>query len=698
MARSYHIFIWKKAPYIRIVVPFITGILLQFYFQFEMMVAINISIIALIFLTVFTFLPESFRYRFRYLSGIFLFVLVCCLGAFITWQKDIRHHSHWYGKYIDSNSAIIGTIKEPLVKKAKTFKALVNIEMVINKDIRHNVAGKALVYFAQDDSSVKLKYGDKVIFKKPLQDIKNSGNPGAFNYKQYCAFQQIFQQVYLKDNAWILLKEKDKSSLNELVFKTRNYILNTLEKYIPRQNESSLAKALLIGYRNDLDRDLLQAYSNAGVVHLIAISGMHLAIIYFFLLWVFARIPFIKNSHVTRLILVLVCLWFFAFLTGAPASVLRSAVMFTFIAIGNTFNSRNSIYNSLSVSAMVLLCYDPYMLWDVGFQLSYLAVLGIVITQKYIYAWFYFKNQPGNYIWKLASVSLAAQVLTLPVCIYYFHQFPLLFLLSNVIAIPLSTIILAGCIALIMVSPIAFVAVYLGKVILAFIWLLNFSIISINSIPFSLWAELSISKTDTFILYLFVVAFLYWLIHKSKAALQLSLSFMLIFTFNFSYQKWKSVRQKKLIVYNIPQKKAIDFAIGSHYFFIGDSDVIQNPVIRNYNIQPAHIALRLHRPSHLYKRVFNKNNFYQFYNHRILMLDTALAYYPSSEKIKIDYIIISKNPSLEIPAIESVFDCKKYIFDASNSPWKIEQWKKECEELHLHFHSVSEQGAFVIDL
>lgn len=349
MARSYHIFIWKKAPYIRLVVPVITGILLQFYLQMEMTAIINISMMALIFLIAFIFLPESFRYRYRYLSGIFIFVLVVCLGASITWQKDVRHHSNWYGKYIDSGSVIVATIKEPLIKKAKTFKALVNIETVINKDIRHNLAGKALIYFAQDESSAKLKYGDKVIFSKPLQDIKNSGNPGAFDYKQYCAFKQIFQQVYLKNNGWILLKEKDKSSLNELVFETRDYILNTLEKYIPRRNESSLAKALLIGYRNDLDRDLLQAYSNAGVVHLIAISGMHLAIIYFFLLWVFARIPFIRKSNVTRLIMVLVCLWFFAFLTGAPASVLRSAVMFTFIAIGNTFNSRNSIYNSLSV-------------------------------------------------------------------------------------------------------------------------------------------------------------------------------------------------------------------------------------------------------------------------------------------------------------------------------------------------------------
>src|SRR5690606_35622264 len=136
---------------------------------------------------------------------------------------------------------------------------------------------------------------------------------------------------------------------------TRDYILNTLEKYIPREEEAALAKALLIGYRNDLDKDLVQAYSNTGVVHLIAISGMHLALIYVSLLWLFARIPFVKKSKIIKLVLVLSCLWFFAFLTGASASVLRSAVMFTFIAVGASLNSRNSIYNSLAVSAFVLL-------------------------------------------------------------------------------------------------------------------------------------------------------------------------------------------------------------------------------------------------------------------------------------------------------------------------------------------------------
>jgi competence protein ComEC len=372
--------------------------------------------------------------------------------------------------------------------------------------------------------------------------------------------------------------------------------------------------------------------------------------------------------------------------------------MFTFIAIGSSLNSRNSIYNSLAVSAFVLLCYNPYLLWDVGFQLSYLAVLGIVICQKYVYNWFNFKNKFVNEIWELASISLAAQVFTLPVCIYYFHQFPLLFLLSNMVAIPLSTLVLFACIALVAISPIPLAAMYLGKLIWAFIWLLDLSILGINAIPFSLWGGLFISITETIILYFIVIACIYWLIKKNMPALKLSVVFILLFACSLSYKSWNTIHQNKMIIYNIPQHKAIDFIHGHQYYFIGDDEVIEDYTLKNYNIQPAHIKLGLHFTAYLPKFIFNKKNFYQFYNCRILMIDSPLVYKIPPQKIKVDYIILSKNPPLHIASIASIFDCKKYIFDASNSLWKIGQWKKECEELHLHFHSVPGQGAFITDL
>jgi competence protein ComEC len=699
MRKSYHIFIWKKAPFLRLLIPVLFGIIIQFYSKTEIAFICFFAVIFFIAYIIFSFLPEAIRFRFRLIQGLIIFLFLTTFGSLITWQKDARNHTNWYGKYGQQQSFIVATIDEPPAEKPKTFKAIAVADTVINNGKQHRTSGRFLIYFIKDSASQRLKYGDKIILPaEKLVAIKNTGNPAAFDYAQYSAFQQIFQQAYLKKNDWKLLKENNASLYRNIVFETRDYILKTLQKNIDGAEESSLAKALLIGYRLDLDKELVQAYSNVGVVHLIAISGMHLALIYYFLVWLFAKIPVVKKSKFTQLIVVLSCLWFFSLLTGAPASVLRSAVMFTFIAIGDSFNKKAFIYNSLAVSAFLLLCYDPFMLWDVGFQLSYLAVLGIVVFQKYIYNWLSFKNKFLDEAWKLASVSLAAQLLTLPVCIYYFHQFPLLFLLSNMIAIPLSTLILWSCIAIVILSPISFAALYLGKLASAAIWLLNHFIVLIDSIPFSLWSGLSLTKSATIVLYLIFILFSFAFIWKNKTAFKFALIFVLIFTGMSVYKNFQLMSQKKMIVYNIPMNKAVDFIVRNKYCFIADPALSENSVLSDYNIKPARIFFMASRQSALPGVLAKKNNFYQFYNSRILMIDTALNRFSIPMKVAVDYIIFSKNARVNLAEIASVFNCKKYIFDASNSSWKIEQWKKECEELHLQFHSVPQQGAFVINL
>ena len=330
-----------------------------------------------------------------------------------------------------------------LVEKTKSYKADAFVETVITDDTAINCKGKLLIYFSKDTAAQQLHYGDRILINKNLQAIKNSGNPGAFNYQRYAAFQQTFHNVFLKEKDWVLLPAKKINGFKQFIFTARENILANLRKNINTgKDELGIAEALLIGYTNDLDKDLVQAYSNTGVVHIIAISGMHLGLIYVMLVWLFARIPLVKKSKLAQVILILSCLWLFSLLTGAAASVLRSAVMFTFITIGNNLTKKSSIYNSLAASAFVMLCYNPYYLWDVGFQLSYLAVVGIVIFQKPIYNLIYIKNKRADKVWKLMAISLAAQILTFPICIYYFHQFPNLFLITNIIAVPLSSIIL----------------------------------------------------------------------------------------------------------------------------------------------------------------------------------------------------------------------------------------------------------------
>ncbi len=699
MLRPYSIPVWKTAPFIRLLLPFMAGIVLQWYGQISLPVIITALISFAIAFGLFNLFPLAVKYKWGALQGLVLTALLVSFGLFIAWQKDVRHHHNWYGRYYHDSDQLVVRINEPLVEKAKSFKAEGYVENILHGDSLIPCEGKLLLYFAKDSLVPQLHYGDKILISKNLQAIKNSGNPGAFNYEQYAAFQQIFHQAFLKDKDWVALGSKKVNQFKQFIFSTRAAVLAALRKNISAgKDELGLAEALLIGYTYDLDKDLVQAYSNTGVVHIIAISGMHLALIYIMLVWLFSKIPGIKRSKILQVVLILSCLWLFSLLTGAAASVLRAAVMFSFITIGKNLARESTIYNSLAASAFVLLCYDPYFLWDVGFQLSYLAVVGIIVFQKPIYNLFYIKNKWADGIWKLASVSLAAQVLAFPICIYYFHQFPLLFLFANIIAVPLSGIILYAEIAVVLFSWIPFVGAYTGKITFWLVWLMNRIILWINEFSFAVWDNIPATVFSTLLLYATVIAISAWLLNKNKNSFRLGLAALLLFALHNAFSKWQTGKQQKLIVYNVPQHRAIDFIDGNTYKFIGDSILKKDGLLQNFHLKPARIRAGLNTISDSLNILFHKNMFYQANNKRILLITEPLTFAPIEQKIDVDIIIISKNPKLYIPQLAKIFSCKQYVFDASNSLWKIGKWQKDCEVLHLQCYSIPEQGAFVTDL
>lgn len=698
--KRFSIPIWKAAPFLRLLLAVIAGIILQWYLQIHILLISVITGTFLVAFILFAFLPLSVKFKLSSLQGLLLNLLLICFSMILVWKNDCRINNDWYGNYYKDKDWLIVRINEPVIEKTKSFKADGYIESIIRNDSVINGKGKLLLYFSKDSSIQQLQYGDKILINKNLQAIKNSGNPGAFNYERYAAFQQTFHNVFLKEKDWIKLNETKVNWFNQFIFSARDKILSTLEKTVgANTNELGIAEALLIGYTNDLDKDLVQAYSNTGVVHIIAISGMHLGLIYVMLVWIFARTPLIKKSKITQVILILGCLWLFSILTGGSASVLRSAVMFSFITVGKTFFRQSSIYNSLAASAFIMLCYNPYYLWDVGFQLSYFAVVGIIVFQKPIYNLLYVKNKWVDKVWQLVAVSLAAQVLTFPICIYYFHQFPNLFLITNIIAVPLSTIILFAEIALVAFAWVPFVGEYLGKVVTWLVWLMNKIILSVNDIPFAVWDRIPANVFTTWLLYIVVIGVAVWLLNKNKRLLKISLFCLLVFTMAQVYGKWQIANQKKLIVYNVPQHQAIDFIDGNNFQFVGDSALLVDGMLQNFHLKPGRIQMQLNKRVDSVKNIFTAQNlFYQFGNKRILLINKPISFEEPQEKIDVDIIIISKSPKLYIPQLVSVFNFNKIIFDASNSLWKIEKWKKDCERLHLQNYSVPQQGAFILDL
>ncbi len=699
MPRPYVIPVWKKSPFIRLLLPLIAGIILQWYLQIPVILILTALISFYISFLLFLLLPIALRFKLQALQGFIVQLLLLCFGLLITWQKDIRHKNNWYGNYYRDGSYLVVRIDEPLVEKAKSFKADGYVEAVLQNGETIRCEGKLLLYFSKDSIKNDLHYGDKILIRKNLQPIKNSGNPGAFNYQRYAAFQQTYHNVFLKGKGWVQLPEKNINGFKQFIFSARTFVLSVLQKKIDiGKDELGIAEALLIGYTNDLDKDLVQAYSNTGVVHIIAISGMHLGLIYVLLVWLFAKIPLINRSKLLQVILILSCLWLFSILTGAAASVLRSAVMFTFITVGKNFTKQASIYNSLAASAFVLLCYNPYYLWDVGFQLSYLAVVGIVIFQRPIYNCLYIKNKWLDNVWKLIAVSSAAQLLTFPVCIYYFHQFPNLFLITNIIAVPLSGFILYAEIALVALSWVPFVGLYLGKSVGWLVWIMNKIILGINELSFAVWDKIPASVFSTMLLYGLVIALSAWLIRKDRKYLFAGSFFLLAFVVLNCINKWQLLKQEKLIVYNVPQHQAIDFINGNTYQFVGDSVLLEDGLLQNFHLKPGRIALQLNNRTDSIADLFQYNLYYQFKGTKIVIINKPDLFEMPEHKIEVDLVIISKNPKLHIAQLVKVFNCRKFIFDASNPQWKIEKWQAECKALKLEFHSIPRDGAFIYNV
>lgn len=592
-------------------------------------------------------------------------------------------------------------INEPLITKDHSFKAEGYVEGIINGKRYISCKGKLILYFLSTGRPNLLKYGDHILIHKPLQPIRNSGNPGAFDYQQYMAFQQVQQQVFLRPEDWVNVNGLTRPGrFRQFIYDARDGILSVLRKKLSGgKDELGIAEALLIGYANDLDKDLVQAYSNTGVVHIIAISGMHLGLIYVMLLWLFARIPLIKKSAIAQAILLLSSLWIFSLVTGGSASVIRSAVMFTFITLGKTILARQtSIYASLSASAFAMLCYNPYYLWDVGFQLSYLAVTGIVIFQRPVHNMLYVKNKWLNRIWQLAAVSLAAQLLTFPACIYYFHQFPNLFLLTNIIAVPLSALILYAEIGLIIFSYLAVLGEWLGKLVSSLVWLMNQAILQINQWPFAVWDRIPATVLSTWLMYGSVILVSGWLITKNKAWLRHGLLWVLLFSSVMTYEKWRSFRQQKIIVYNIPRCQAIDLADGNAYFFIGDSLLVKNGLLQNFHLKPGRILLQLNERKTGLPTLFQHLFCYQFAGKRIVVMDRAVGKKPTGNRLRVDMVILSKNLPMSIGELQVLFDCRLYIFDGSNVAWRTEKWRKECRLMNIPSHEVARQGALVMDI
>ena len=689
--------IWKKAPLLRLLIPFMAGIIIQGEFSCSPQCWLPIVLISLIFFSASFFLSFFIHYKFGVLIGLCVAVMFTAIGGMVTGYSDIRNSSNWFDKYYNDDHTIMVTLAENPVEKIKSLKADATVNSILLKDEWRAVKGKMILYFIKDSSSPPLAYGSQIIIKKVSQKIKSSGNPGSFDYKRYCLFQQLTHEVYLRPGEYIVLNKKKEPWLSVFISHLRHKVLNIIPFFIRGEKEKGLAEALLIGYKNDLDKTLVQSYTRTGVVHIIAISGMHLGLIYGLLMLLSSPLQRKKNIKWLKPVIVLAGLWIFSLVAGAQPSVLRSAVMFSCITVGDSMGRRSSIFNSLAASSFLLLLYNPFWLWDAGFQLSYAAVLSIIIFMQPVYDCIYIKNKFADYIWKLNAVTISAQILTVPVSIYHFHQFPNFFLLTNLVAVPLSSLIVLGEILLCLISFATPLAVVTGKILQALIWFMNTYIEGIESLPYSLWDGLQISIIQTTLLILMVPAICFWLSKKRVTGLFATLACLFCFILLRSISFIRARDQQKIIVYNVPKQRAIDLIEGRKSIFIGDDQGPVDDFISGAILKPSRIRYRISEVVTAQTRGDSTGCFTCAGKH-ILLIDRTRSFQLLLTKESVDLLILSKNADVFIPRLAGSFLIGQVVFDGSAPPGKIRRWKRDCDSLHIPNHDVNEKGAFVMNL
>lgn len=680
---------WKKMPVLRLLIPFFLGIIQQHDCSVPVSGLLGLLIIstsATVFYTV-PLLPFSRRYRFTIINGLSIFALLAVLGSLSVWRHDVRNHPLWIGNLCKEADAFVIKLHEKPVERTNSFKAEASLRVILQKGRQIRTECRILAYFPKDPKTLLLSAGDEITTTAALQPVLASANPGGLDYQQYLLRQGITHQLFLRND--YVLTGHHTEALTQLISAIRQYVLSILSQAFPDEKQRGLAEALLIGYKNDLDKDLIQSYTNTGVVHIIAISGLHLGLIYWLLVKMLQPLTTIKRLRWFSALVIVIGLWLFTLLAGAEPSVLRSAIMFTCIVAGNTLSRRPNSYNSLALSAFILLCINPYWLWDVGFQLSYAAIIGIMVFSRPIYHLLHFSNKAIDTVWQMCAVTLSAQLLTLPVCIYHFHQFPNYFLLSNLIAVPLSSIILLLEISLCAISFIPSVFYLTAKLAAFLISLMNGHIERIEQLPFSVWNGLQIGLIQAILLSLFIILILSCLIQSEKrrilcySSLLVLSAFLIIRCISFIH----AGSQQKIIVH----RGIVDFVYSRVYVSFSTA-VNVNP----YSVTLTRNYFRLRGGGH--GLALQSGNAVSFLSRRVLHLSGSHSYWPTPNKIAVDLVILSNDPDLEPDKLSQAVNFRQVVADVTVPAWKSRNWQQYCDSAGISFHDMRTKGAFVMNL
>lgn len=682
-------FRWVPYAMVRIAAFFVAGILLGIYRStlLTLKEAQGIIIILVLgYLIMFWTIPKKRRSPMIGMVGLLSLLVAGFVHvlAFTEWNNQ-DHLSTFSGPI----STYVATVNDYPDEKENSWKYEIKISSVNDGTNWRKAAGKMLIYVGKQSTTPPYFYGDKIIIKGKPQLLSPPQNPYEFDFKRFLSFKNIYHQQFIKESQVQLVDHSSKRNIWYYSYRVREWASEKLQHHLPNSQERAIAMALALGVTDGIDNELQNAYAASGAMHVLAVSGLHVGILYGIVLLLLKPLQSYSWSRWMIAAVSLIVLWSFAFITGLSPSVLRAVTMFSFIAAAKPFGRRTSIYNTLASSAFLLLLVDPYLVMSVGFQLSYLAVLGIVTIHRSLYQLLEPNSAVLDWIWNISCVSIAAQLATFSLAMLYFHQFPVYFLFSNLFVIPGAIAVLVTSLAVIAFSFISPLASLASLFLSGLIKVLNFGVFTIEGLPGSLISGIYLTTLQCWLLIL-AIGFILIFIHTRKLN---AVIVTLFFVAYFSALRWlhysESFKNDFLVVYNISGHHGIEWIFRGESKFFADSVLASDRERMRFHIQPNRLYCGVKKTETFFLDE-GPNKLISVKGKTVGLINQPISSWPS--EVKLNYLIVGNNSIKSLAEIKKTVNFDKLILDSSNSPRLA---SRIMEEGDSSVYSVLNKGAFV---
>ena len=666
-----------RFPLIKITLFFVLGILFSHFLVLSFFTIVSILIVTFLLLVV------SFFSKNKKIFGILTLIISFVIGSFtLLCNNETRNLNHYSYKINSDNEIYNAEIKvvEKIKNTTKNDRYIVKI-ISLNDTLS---TGKLILNIKKEIVLPSIDIGSHLKVKGSFYKNRDPNNPNQFDYGSYLENKQIYAQIYANASA-IKISSKIDKNLNYYASKIRNKIILNLERNGFAKSELSVVNALILGQQQDISKEVVQDYQYAGAIHVLSVSGLHVGFILLFITFLLRPISNTKLGLILKLVIALISLWLFAILAGLAPCVIRSVTMFSFVAVGLYLRRSVNIYNTLLISALLILLVEPSYLFDIGFQLSYIALFFIIWLQPLLSSIWTPKSNFINYFWDIITVSFAAQIGTLPLTIYYFHQFPGLFFVTNLIILPALTFILGLGVLVLLLAALNVVWFPMMKLLEISITILNKTINWVASFENFIFKDISVSSLMMFSGYLVIISWIIWF--KKPTFKKIIFAFLCVVLFQISliYVKYENQKCTEFIVFSksktsiITERKAQNVVLYSNDSIL--KNVSDNLAIKSYLV--ANFCS--------IKAKKSTGNLHYFKGKKILIVDSLGIYIIDK---KPDILILVNSPKISLERVFKSWKPEQVVADASNFKSYIKIWQKSCSKEKIPFHATGEKGFY----